>query len=84
MPVVSINPKYKSKWDIAKKMFNDRMVELDNDGSKTIQYFADEAAHFSKAARANPNSGLHVIAKRCSNAAQYGVNLAFGIDLAAK
>ena len=80
----SLNPKYETKWSLAKKMFNAQMRDFNNDGSKTIQYFVDQAARYNKAAKANPASAHHILAARFDNAATYGINLAFGIDKAAK
>ena len=80
----SLNPKFTSKWDDAKKMFNAKMRELDNDGSKTIQYFADEAARYKKLAKEMPQSVAYIRAAKANIAATYGINLAFGIDKAAK
>jgi hypothetical protein len=80
----SLNPKFTSKWDDAKKMFNAKMRELDNDGSKAIQYFADEAARYKKLAKEMPQSVAYIRAAKANIAATYGINLAFGIDKAAK
>ena len=80
----SLNPKFETKWSLAKKMFNAKMRDFGNDGSKTIQHFVDEAARYKKAAKANPASAHHILAARFDNAATYGINLAFGIDKAAK
>lgn len=75
---------YDTKWTRAKKTFNAKMRDFNNDGSRTIQHFIDEAARFKKAAKANPASAHHILAARFDNAATYGINLAFGIDKAAK
>lgn len=80
----SINPKFTSKWDDAKKMFNAKMREFDNDGSKAIQYFVDRTAHYNKLAKEMPASVAYIRARKANNAATYGINLAFGIDKAAK
>lgn len=72
------------KWTRAKKMFNDKMREFDNDGSKTIQYFIDEKARYDRLAKEMPESVAYIRAKGADNAATYGINLAFGIDKAAK
>ena len=75
---------YETKWTKAKKIFNAKMRDFNNDGSKTIQYFIDEAARYNKLAKAMPASTHHITAARFDNAATYGINLAFGIDKAAK
>ena len=75
---------YETKWTRAKKTFNAKMRDFDNDGSKTIQHFVDMAARHKKAANVNPTSAHHIIAANMDNAATYGINLAFGIDKAAK
>ena len=82
--MTSIYPKFPTKWETAKKIFNTKMRELDNDGSKAIQYFIDQAARSEKAAKVNPASAHHALARRMHNCATYGINLAFGIDKAAK
>lgn len=80
----SIYPKFQSKWDDAKKMFNAKMRDYNNDGSKAIQYFVDEAARQSKLAKEMPGSVAYIRARKANNAATYGINLAFGIDKAKK
>lgn len=80
----SLNPKFESKWTKAKKMFNAKMREFDNDGSKAIQYFVDEAARQKNLAKQNPASVAICRARFADAAATYGVNLAFGIDKAKK
>lgn len=75
---------YETKWTKAEKMFNAKMRDFNNDGSKTIQHFIDLAARSKKAAKVNPTSAHYILAARCDNAAAYGINLAFGIDKAAK
>jgi len=75
---------YHTKWTRAKKSFNAKMRDFNNDGSKTIQHFVTMAARLKKAAKANPASANFIIATRMENAATYGINLAFGIDKAAK
>ena len=80
--MASIYPKYESKWEKARKMFNRKMRELENDGSKTIEYFLDEAARQSKLAKKMPQSVAYIRASYAHNAATYGINLAFGIDKA--
>lgn len=75
---------YETKWTRAKKTFNAKMRDFDNDGSKAIQHFIDQAARHNKAAKANPASAHYIIAANMENAATYGINLAFGIDKAAK
>jgi hypothetical protein len=80
----SLNPKFETKWDTAKKMFNRKMRELNNDGSKAIQYFVDEAARQQKLAKEMPASVAYIRAAKANIAATYGINLAFGIDKAAK
>jgi len=80
----SLNPKFETKWTRAKKMFNAKMREFNNDGSKAIQYFVDEAARQKKLAKQNPASVAYCRASFADNAATYGINLAFGIDKAAK
>jgi hypothetical protein len=82
--MTSIYPKFPTKWETAKKIFNAKMRELDNDGSKAIQYFIDQAARSEKAAKVNPASSHSALARRMHNCATYGINLAFGIDKAAK
>lgn len=82
--MTSIYPKYQTKWETAKKMFNRKMRELDNDGSKAIQYFVDEAARQQKLAKEMPESVAYIRAAKANIAATYGINLAFGIDKAAK
>jgi len=76
--------RYESKWDRAAKTFNAKMRDFNNDGSKTIQHFIDMAARHNKAAKVNPADAHHIIAANMENAATYGINLAFGIDKAAK
>jgi hypothetical protein len=80
----SLNPRYKTKWEVAKKMFNSKMRDFNNDGSKAIQYFIDEAARQNKLAKEMPQSVAYIRARNADNAATYGINLAFGIDKAAK
>ena len=80
----SLNPKFETKWTTAKKMFNAKMRDFDNDGSKAIQYFVDEAARQKKLAQENPASVAYIRAAKANIAATYGINLAFGIDKAAK
>ena len=82
--MTSIYPKYQTKWEAAKKMFNSKMRDFDNDGSKAIQYFIDEAARQNKIAKEMPKSVAYIRARKANNAATYGINLAFGIDKAAK
>ena len=78
----SIYPKSPSKWNDAKKMFNAKMREFNNDGSKAIQYFVDQTAHYNKLAKEMPASVAYIRARKAHNAATYGINLAFGIDKA--
>lgn len=80
--MTSIYPRYETKWQKAGKMFNRKMRELENDGSKAIQYFIDEAARQSKLAKKMPQSVAYIRASYAHNAATYGINLAFGIDKA--
>ena len=80
----SLNPKFPTKWETAKKIFNAKMREFDNDGSKAIQYFIDQADRSEKAAKVNPTSSHSVLARRMHDCATYGINLAFGIDKAKK
>lgn len=80
----SLYPKFPTKWETAKKMFNRKMRELNNDGSKAIQYFVDEAARQQKLAKEMPESVAYIRAAKANIAATYGINLAFGIDKAAK
>lgn len=75
---------YETKWTKAKKTFNAKMRDFNNDGSKAIQFFVDQAARYNKAAKVNPASANYIIAANMENAATYGINLAFGIDKAAK
>ncbi len=82
--MTNMYPKFPTKWETAKKMFNRKMREFDNDGLKTIEYFMDTAERSEKAAKINPASAHHAIARQANNAATYGINLAFGIDKAAK
>jgi hypothetical protein len=82
MEMTSLNPKFETKWTRAKKMFNAKMRDLDNDGSKAIQYFIDEAARQKKLAKQYPASVAHCRARFADNAATYGINLAFGINKA--
>ena len=82
--MTNIYPKFPTKWETAKKTFNRKMRELNNDGSKAIQYFIDATARYEKAAKINPASAHHIIASNMRNAATYGINLAFGIDKAGK
>jgi hypothetical protein len=82
--MTSLKPKFPSKWGEAKKMFNAKMRELDNDGSKAIQYFVDEAARYNKLAKEMPQSVAYIRAAKANIAATYGINLAFGIDKAAQ
>ena len=82
--MTNMYPKFPTKWETAKKIFNRKMREFDNDGLKTIEYFMDAAARSEKAAKVNPASAHHALAQRMHNAAIYGINLAFGIDKAAK
>ena len=82
--MTNIYPKFPTKWETAKKTFNRKMRELNDDGSKAIQYFIDAAARYEKAAKVNPASAHYIIAANMHNAATYGINLAFGIDKAAK
>jgi hypothetical protein len=76
--------KYKTTWERAKKTFNAKMRDFNDDGSKTIQYFIDQAAFYNEAAKADPTSAHSIFAFRMERAAAYGINLAFGIDKAAK
>ena len=39
--MTNIYPKFPTKWETAKKIFNRKMREFDNDGLKTIEYFMD-------------------------------------------
>lgn len=80
----NLSPKYPTKWDTAKKMFNRKMRDFNNDGSKAIQYFVDEAARQKKLAKEMPGSVAYIRAAKANIAATYGINLAFGIDKAAK
>ena len=82
--MTSLYPKFPTRWETAKKMFNRKMRELDNDGSKAIQYFVDEAARQQKLAKEMPESVAYIRAAKANIAATYGINLAFGIDKAAK
>lgn len=82
--MTNMYPKFPTKWETAKKMFNRKMRELDNDGSKAIQYFVDEAARQQKLAKEMPESVAYIRAAKANIAATYGINLAFGIDKAAK
>lgn len=82
--MTNLSPKFPSKWVEAKKMFNAKMREFDNDGSKAIQYFVDEAARYNKLAKEMPQSVAYIRAAKANIAATYGINLAFGIDKAAK
>mgnify|MGYP003122333843 FL=1 len=75
----TLNPKYETKWTTAKKMFNRKMRDFNDDGSKAIQYFVDEAARQNKLAKQYPQSVAYIRARRAHNAATYGINLAFGI-----
>ena len=84
MPVASIYPKYPSKWDRAKKAFDRRCEELDNNGLATIEYFSGQALHYQRLAKEDPAGTWAIRSSRCDNAATYGLNLAFGIDLAKK
>lgn len=78
----SIHPKYPSKWDRAKRMFNSRLAELNNDGLATVEYFNSQALHYQRLAKENPAGVAGHLAHWAANAATYGVNLAFGKDLA--
>jgi hypothetical protein len=82
--MTNMYPKFPTKWETAKKIFNAKMRELDNDGSKAIQFFIDAAERSEKAAKINPASAHHALARRMHNCATYGINLAFGIDKASK
>lgn len=78
----NLYPKYPSKWERAKRMFCQRLAELDNDGLATIEYFNAQVLHYRGLAKENPASVCGHLAQFASDAATYGVNLAFGTDLA--
>lgn len=84
MPVTSMHPRYPSKWDRAKRVFNRRLAELNNDALATIEYFNGEALRAQRLARENPASQGKYFEWLYGNCATYGVNLAFGKDLAKK
>ena len=67
--MASIYPKFPTKWETAKKTFNRKMRELNDDGSKAIQDFIVAAARYEKAAKVNPASGNYIIAANMHNAA---------------
>jgi hypothetical protein len=80
--MTSIYPKYESKWEKARKMFNRKMKDFDNNGSKAIEYFAAQALKYERISKEQPQSVAKHRARYAHNAATYGINLAFGTDLA--
>ena len=76
--------KFETKWDRARKMWNRAMKDRNNDAMACIEFFTGQALSAKKAAKAQPNSNFAIRAEWMSNAATYGLNLAFGIDKAAK
>ena len=80
--MASIYPKYESKWEKARKMFNRKMKDFGNNGSKAIEHFSAEALKYDRLAKEHPASVAKHRARYAHNAATYGINLAFGIDKA--
>lgn len=76
---------FETKWTRARKMWNRAMKERNNDAMACIEHFTSQALHNNRVAKSNPNGNgykFEIIAKNMSNAATYGINLAFGIDKA--
>jgi hypothetical protein len=77
--------KFEGKWDIARKIWNRAMKERNNDAMACIDFLTGQALENSRVAKTNPNNNgykFEIMAQRMSDAATYGINLAFGIDKA--
>jgi|TARA_B110000908_G_scaffold21560_1_gene24345 hypothetical protein len=73
---------YHTKWTRARKNWIKALKDNDNDAMKVIELFTSGAAKARAAAREYPESVAGIRAENASNAATYGINLAFGKDLA--
>jgi hypothetical protein len=80
--MASMNPRYETKWQKARRMFNAKMKAFDNNGSKAIEFFSAQALKYQRIAKEQPQSVAGHRARYAHNAATYGINLAFGTDLA--
>lgn len=84
--MINMYPKFPTncKWEIAKRMFNRKMRDFNNDGKKTIEFFMDQFILQENLAKQYPKSAASISARKFHKAATYGINLALGIDKAAK
>ena len=78
----SLNPRYETKWEKARRMFNAKMKDFGGNGSKAIEFFSGQALKYESLAKEHPASVAGHRARYAHNAATYGINLAFGTDLA--
>lgn len=74
--------RFDTKWTRARRMFNAKMKDFGDNGSKAIEFFTANALKYERLAKEHPNSVAGHRARYAHNAATYGINLAFGIDLA--
>ena len=80
--MASMNPKFDTKWTRARRMFNRKMKDFGGNGSKAIEFFYAQALKYESLAKEHPASVAKHHARCAHNAATYGINLAFGTDLA--
>jgi len=80
--MTSMNPRFDTKWTKARRMFNAKMKDFGGNGSKAIEFFSGQALKYERLAKEHPASVAGHRARYAHNAATYGINLAFGTDLA--
>tara|TARA_R110001599_G_scaffold7894_1_gene38010 strand:- start:519 stop:755 length:237 start_codon:yes stop_codon:yes gene_type:complete len=73
---------YHTKWTRARKNWNKALKDNNNDAMKVIELFTSGASKARIEARKYPDTVAGIRAENSSNAATYGINLAFGKDLA--
>lgn len=78
----SIKPRFETKWTRARRMFNSKVKDFGGNGSKAIEFFSGQALKYESLAKEHPASVAKHRARYAHNAATYGINLAFGTDLA--
>jgi len=83
MAVVSMYPRYLTKWQTARKHYLSAMRLVDQDFEAAIKSLIISQAEAAKFGRAG-NSKAELRAERLQNTITYAVNLAFGTDLASK
>lgn len=80
--MTSMNPRFDTKWTKARRMFNAKVKDFGGNGSKAIEFFSGQALKYERLAKEHPASVAGHRARYAHNAATYGINLAFGTDLA--